>query len=75
MRGWAERRKTAHLALRLHHVLDHGQEGHLVLDALGQGQVALEAPIQGLALLGSLGHNNSGNLQTTGHVSSLDALG
>ena len=53
---------VSHLALRLHHVLDHGQEGHLVLDALGQRQVALESAVQRLALLRALGHNHLGHL-------------
>ena len=56
---------ASHLALRLHHVLDHGQEGHLVLDALGQRQVALESAVQRLALLRALGHNHLGHLHLT----------
>lgn len=60
---WQGKHGRSYLALRLDHVFDHGQEGHLVLDALGEGQVALESAVEGLTVFWCLGSNRPCHLQ------------
>ena len=52
----------SYLALGLDHVLDHRQKGHLVLDALREGQVALESVVQGLTVIWCLCSNHPRHL-------------